>query len=67
MIGYGLAMTDDARDILKTIIDFCSDKWGEADKQLPTSFPTQDMLIGKKMAFNELLQFARKLLAERGG
>ena len=62
-IGYGLAMTD-RRQTLNEIIDFCSEKWGEAEQQPASAFPTQDMLTGKKMAFNEVLQYARKLLSE---
>jgi hypothetical protein len=58
-----MAMTD-RRQTLNQIIDFCSEKWGEAEGQRPSSFPTQEMLTGKKMAFNEVLQFARKLLNE---
>jgi len=54
----------DRRQTLNEIIDFCSQKWGEAAEQPASSFPTQDMLTGKKMAFNEVLQHARKLLSE---
>lgn len=54
----------DRQQTLNEIIDFCSEKWGEADQEPASSFPNQDMLPGKKMAFNEVLQYARKLLSE---
>jgi hypothetical protein len=57
-------MTHYAHQALNEIIDFCSEKWGEADHQPASPFQTRDMLTGKKMAYNEVLQFARKLLSE---
>lgn len=59
-------MTDDGQNIRK-IIDYCDGKWIEAAEEPPSAFPTQDMLTGKKMAYNEVLQFARKLLVDAKG
>jgi hypothetical protein len=59
----GKAMPPEAILTLQKIIDYCHDKWGEADKAPDSDFPTPDMLTGKKMAFNDVLQYARKLLA----
>jgi hypothetical protein len=56
-------MTDDAQKIQK-IIDYCNGKWIEAAEEPASAFPTKDMLTGKKMAYNEVLQFARRLLAD---
>lgn len=39
----------------------------EANEAKPSAFPTPDMLTGKKMAYNDVLQFARKQLADRSG
>lgn len=52
---------------LQVIIDFCNGKFVEADQASPSGFPTADMLTGKKMAYNEVFQFVRKLMAERDG
>ncbi len=57
-------MTTGAVQTLQSIIDFCHEKWEEADKPLPTDWPTPDMLTGKKMAYNDVLQQARRMLAE---
>jgi len=43
------------------VIEFCSDKWVEAARAADLPF---DLKTGKKMAFNEVLQYARKLLSE---
>jgi hypothetical protein len=56
-------MTDDEQNIQK-LIDYCDAKWIEAAEEPPSAFPTKDMLTGKKMAYNEVLQFARRLLAD---
>jgi hypothetical protein len=55
-------MSPDATLTLEKIMNFCHEKWAEADKSPAADFPTPDMLTGKKMAFNEVLQYARKLL-----
>ena len=52
------------RQTLNEIIDFCSEKWVEADQPPKSDWPTPDMRTGMKMAFNEVLQHARKLLSE---
>jgi hypothetical protein len=59
-------MNPDAIPTLEKIIDFCHQKWAEADKHPVSDWPTPDMQTGKKMAFNEVLQFARKMLDEKG-
>jgi hypothetical protein len=58
-------MSPDAILTLEKIMDFCHEKWTEADKHPPAEWPTHDMLTGKKMAYNNVLQFARKLLDEK--
>jgi hypothetical protein len=54
----------DAILTLQQIMDFCHDRWAEADKAPASDWPTPDMQTGKKMAFNEVLQYARRLLSE---
>ena len=58
-------MTPDAIRMLEQIMDFCHEKWTEADKAPPAEWPTPDMWVGKKMAYNNVLQYARKLLQEK--
>ncbi len=56
-------MTDDKHKIQK-IIDFCNDKWAEANQPQTSTWPTPDMQTGRKMAYNDVLQFARTLFTE---
>jgi hypothetical protein len=58
-------MTPDAILTLEKVMDYCHEKWQEADRPPASSFPTPDMLTGKKMAYNDVVQFARKLLDEK--
>ena len=62
-LGYGFRMTDDKQKIQK-IIDYCTDKWVEADQPQGSTWPTPEIQIGRKMAYNDVLQFARKLFSE---
>jgi hypothetical protein len=45
-------------------MDFCHDKLAEANKAPASNWPTPDMQTGKKMAYNDVLQFARNLLTK---
>jgi len=58
-------MENDATRILREVIDYCNDRWVEADgaEPVPGAFPTADMLTGKKMAYNECAPHVR-LIAE---
>jgi hypothetical protein len=58
-------MTPDAILTLEKIMDFCHARWEEANQSPASDFPTPDMLTGKKTAFNDVVQYARKLLSER--
>jgi hypothetical protein len=55
-------MTPEAILALQQVIDFCHEKWEEAERPPASDWPTPDMLTGKKMAYNDVLQFARALL-----
>jgi hypothetical protein len=57
-------MTPEEILTLQKIQDFCHAGWQKAADEPASRFPTADMLTGKKMAFNEVLQFARSLLAD---
>jgi hypothetical protein len=57
-------MTDDARQSLEKIISYCNGKWLEANQAPASAWPTPDMLTAKKMAYNDVLQYARTLLDE---
>jgi hypothetical protein len=59
----GSNMTHDAKT-LQHIMDYCDRKWAEANEAPASDFPTPDMLTGKKMAYNDVLQYARTLLDE---
>jgi hypothetical protein len=54
---------------LKHIIDYCDKKWTEADETAEGPFQTggflaTDTQIGRKMAYKDVLQYARKLIGE---
>ena len=55
-------MTDDTRQLLQQILDYCNKKWAEADQASAGAWPTPEMLIGQKKAYNEVVQFVRSLL-----
>ena len=55
-------MTQDARQKLQQVIDYCNDKWQEVDRASASDWPTPDVQTGRKMAYNDVLQHARKLL-----
>lgn len=55
-------MTQDARQKLQQVIDYCNDKWQEVDRAAAEDWPTPDVQTGRKMAYNDVLQHARKLL-----
>jgi hypothetical protein len=57
-------MTPDTRLALQQILDYCHAKWEETDKAGEIAWPTPDMQTGKKMAYNDVLQHARKLMGE---
>jgi hypothetical protein len=57
-------MTPEVILTLEKLMDYCHEKWAEADKPQASSFPTADMQTGRKMAYNDVLQYARTLLAE---
>ena len=55
-------MTPESILILEKIMDHCHAKWQEADQTPTSEWPTPDIQTGKKMAYNDVVQFARKLL-----
>jgi hypothetical protein len=55
-------MTSDAVLALQRIMDYCHEKWEEADKPVASGWPTPELQTGKRMAYNDVLQYARKLL-----
>lgn len=65
--AMGEAMTTEAILTLQRLIDYCHEQWEEADRPVPSGWPTPDMQTGKKMAYNDVLQFARQLLANAKG
>lgn len=64
MIGYGLPMTLDARQLLEKIIAHCSEQWSEADRAAAGAIPPPERLTGRKEVYNDVFHFARRLLAE---
>jgi hypothetical protein len=58
-------MTPESVLTLQKIMDYCHDKWEETNQQPPESpWPTADVLSGKKMAYNDVLQYIRKLISD---
>jgi hypothetical protein len=57
-------MTDDAQTLTK-IMEYCHARWKQIAAQPASSLPTRDMLTGQKMAYNDVRQFARRLMEER--
>jgi hypothetical protein len=58
-------MTNDVRLTLQKVIAYCDEKWVKArDEQAAAPAQDIDLQTGKKMAYNDLLQYARKLLSE---
>ena len=51
-------MTQDVHQAHRAIVEFCTGKWVEADRDAQLS---PDLKTGKKMAYNDVLQYARKL------
>jgi hypothetical protein len=62
--GYPLMMTDNERQLLERIIAYCDARWVEADKASDAPYPTPDTQLGKKMAYSDLMHYARSLLSE---
>ena len=57
-------MNDNDCNQIEDIIAYCNDRWIEADRASPSRFPTAEMLTGKKVAYNDVLQYARTILEE---
>ena len=55
-------MTPDAIVALQKLIDYCHKQWDDANRPITSDFPTPDMQTGRKMAYNDVLQYARTLL-----
>lgn len=50
--------------MLQKIMDHCHDRLDEACKTSGAPSSTPGVLTGKKMAYNDVLQYARKLLTD---
>lgn len=57
----------DARQAFQKIIDYCNDRWLEADEASATSYDAPGTKTGRLMAYNDVLQFARRMQADAGG
>lgn len=58
-------MSPDTILAVENIIEFCHKKWAEADAHPVSDWPNPDMLTGRKMGYNDVLQYARKLLEKK--
>jgi hypothetical protein len=56
-------MTHEEFVILQKITDYCHDRWQEANRAPASDWPPPDMQTGKKMAYNDVVQFVRQLLS----
>jgi hypothetical protein len=52
----------DTRESLKKIINYCDAKWLESHQPPAAKPQPPDMLTGKKMAYNDVLQYVRTLI-----
>ncbi len=59
-------MTKDARQAFQKIIDYCNERWIEAEDAPATSYDAPGTKSGRKMAYNDVLQYARRLRADKG-
>jgi hypothetical protein len=57
--GSGNAMSPDAILAVQKILDFCNEKWIEADR---ATDQTADLKTGRKIGYNHVIHYARKLL-----
>ena len=55
----GIVRDCTAGHTVQLIIDYCDSKWREADQATDTDWPPPDRLAGMKMAYNDVLHFAR--------
>ena len=49
---------------LKHIIDYCQNQSQEADQPPSSPWLLPDVLTGKKLAYNDVLQYARTILGD---
>ena len=59
-------MTKDATAMIESIVTYCNAKWVEANEASSQAWPTPEMQTGRKMAYNDVLQYARALLTPTG-
>ncbi len=65
-LRYLWPMTPESILTIEKIMDYCHAKWEEANRQAPDArWPTADVLAAKKLAYDEVRQFAQKLLADQ--
>ena len=46
------------------MLEFCDQKWAEADNASSGTWPPPDMLSGEKKAYNAVFQYVRTLIDE---
>ena len=52
--------------MIESIVTYCNAKWVEANEASSQAWPTPEMQTGRKMAYNDVLQYARELLTPTG-
>ena len=57
----------DARQAFQKIVDYCNDRWLEAEEAPATPYDAPGTKTGRKMAYNDVLQFARRMQADEKG
>jgi hypothetical protein len=57
-------MTQDVRRILQGIIDYCFDRWEDAQRGEDSPAEPPAMSAGRKAAYAEVIRHVRELLSE---
>ncbi len=67
LFGYGLVMTDEDRQMLREMIDYCDKQYEAADQDMASPCDSPVLAARRKSAYAKVARHARLLLAENGG
>jgi hypothetical protein len=67
IIGYGYLMTDEDRQMLREIIDYCDSQYKAAYQDMASPCDSPVLADRRKAAYARVARHARILLAESGG
>ena len=67
IIGYAYTMTDEDRQMLHDIIDYCDSQRESAYQDMASPCDSPTLAVRRKAAYARVARHARILLAESGG